>query len=96
MAPKSNHRKNNGNVYVSDRGNHRKPGLRCPKGKFLLKWGGRGNPRRRVQPASGGPAIDSDGNVYVSEYGNHRIQVFYPPGRFLREWGIEGSGDGEF
>ena len=36
------------------------------------------------------------GNVYVSEYGNDRFQVFDPQGRFLRKWGIRGSGDGEF
>ncbi|RUA32520.1 MAG: 6-bladed beta-propeller, partial [Chloroflexi bacterium] len=43
-----------------------------------------------------GLAIDSDGNVYVSEYGNDRIQVFGRQGRFLRKWGREGNGDGEF
>ena len=32
----------------------------------------------------------------MSEYGNARIQVFDPQGRFLREWGSEGSEDGEF
>jgi len=32
----------------------------------------------------------------VSEYGNDRIQVFGPQGRFLRKWGSEGNGDGEF
>jgi len=32
----------------------------------------------------------------VSEYGNDRIQVFDPQGKFLRKWGSEGNGDGEF
>ena len=32
----------------------------------------------------------------MSEYGNDRIQVFDPQGRFLRKWGSEGNGDGEF
>ena len=26
--------------------------------------------------------------------GNDRLQVFDPQGRFLRKWGIRGSGDG--
>ena len=43
-----------------------------------------------------GLAIDDGGNVYVSEYGNSRIQVFDSQGRFLHEWGIEGTGEGEF
>ena len=43
-----------------------------------------------------GLAVDGDGNVYVSEYGNDRIQVFDPQARFLRKWGSEGNGDGEF
>ena len=41
-------------------------------------------------------AIDGDGNVYVSDQGNDRVQVFDAQGRFLRKWGIRGSGDGEF
>ena len=32
----------------------------------------------------------------MSEYGNDRIQVFDLQGRFLRNWGREGNGDGEF
>ena len=28
--------------------------------------------------------------------GNHRVQVFDNRGRFLRKWGTEGSGDGQF
>ena len=32
----------------------------------------------------------------MSDRGNDRIQVFDPQGRFLRKWGIRGSGDGEF
>ena len=32
----------------------------------------------------------------MSDYWNDRIQVFDPQGRFLRKWGIRGSGDGEF
>ena len=43
-----------------------------------------------------GLAIDGDGNVYVADWENDRIQVFDPQGRFLRKWGEEGDGDGEF
>ena len=32
----------------------------------------------------------------MSEYGNARVQVFDLQGKFLHEWGIEGTGKGEF
>ena len=43
-----------------------------------------------------GLRFDNKGNVYVSDRDNDRIQVFDPQGRFLRKWGVTGSGDGEF
>ena len=40
-------------------------------------------------------AFDSAGNVYVADFDNHRIQVFTAEGQYLRQFGGEGSGDGE-
>ena len=40
--------------------------------------------------------IPEDGNIYVLEQENNRIQVFDNQGRFLRKWGTEGDGDGQF
>ena len=41
-------------------------------------------------------AVDSAGNVYVADRGNDRIQKFTSAGVFLAEWGIFGTGEGEF
>ena len=41
-------------------------------------------------------AFDSKGDVYVTESNNARIQVFTAEGKFLRKFGNEGNGDGEF
>lgn len=39
---------------------------------------------------------DDDGSFYVSDYGNHRIAVFDPSGEYVRAFGREGNGPGEF
>ena len=46
----------------------------------------------------GGVGFDSDaqGRLYVLDDGNHRVQVFGPGGEFLRSFGSEGKGPGEF
>lgn len=57
-------------------------------------WEQRGTP-----PATSYPldfALDDDGNIYTAERRSHEIQVFSPDGRFLRAWGREGNGDGDF
>ncbi|MCB9464945.1 MAG: NHL repeat-containing protein [Candidatus Eisenbacteria bacterium] len=46
----------------------------------------------------GGVTFDSDsaGRLYVLDNGNSRVQVFSPDGTFLRSFGSEGKGPGEF
>lgn len=44
----------------------------------------------------GGIALDAAGNIYVAPLLEHKICVYDPNGKLLREWGKEGSGDGEF
>ena len=43
-----------------------------------------------------GIAIGPGGNFYVADKSNHRIQEFRRDGTFVRTWGREGSGPGEF
>ena len=40
--------------------------------------------------------MDHSGKVYVVDTNNHRVQVFTGEGEFLRSWGNEGSGEGQF
>ena len=43
------------------------------------------------------PVTGERGSVYVADgYGNHRMVVFDAEGRYLRQWGSAGSGDGQF
>jgi DNA-binding beta-propeller fold protein YncE len=43
------------------------------------------------------PQTGERGSVYIADgYGNHRIAVFDARGKFLRQWGSVGSGDGQF
>jgi len=40
--------------------------------------------------------MDADENIYVADMYNHRIQKFASNATYIRQWGSEGSGDGEF
>jgi len=44
----------------------------------------------------GDVAVALDGNIYVVEYGTNCIQKFSSEGKFITEWGTEGTSDGEF
>lgn len=44
----------------------------------------------------GGMAETSDGDLLVLDSGNHEIRAFAGDGSFLRSWGREGEGPGEF
>lgn len=41
-------------------------------------------------------AIAPDGSLYVADTGNHRIQQFDAHGNFVRQWGGQGAGNGQF
>jgi DNA-binding beta-propeller fold protein YncE len=50
-----------------------------------------------------GIAVDAAGNLYMADaprsFGDaphYRVQVFSPAGEFLRKWGSQGTGDGQF
>src|SRR6266545_7115321 len=59
-------------------------------GDFLYKLG-----TQRLFDYPEAIAVDGSGNIYVGDRQN-RIQVFNSAGTFLRKWGSEGSGDGQF
>ena len=83
-----------GNVYVSDRNNHRVQKFDS-EGFFLAQWGGMGSGDGQfVFPE--GIATDSAGNVYVADRGNNRVQKFSSNGTFITKFGSPGSGDGQF
>jgi DNA-binding beta-propeller fold protein YncE len=59
----------------------------------------------KVKANPGGIALDKDGNIYLSHFSASRLKkertpdritVYSPAGKFLREWGKSGTGDGEF
>jgi sugar lactone lactonase YvrE len=49
-----------------------------------------------VQPHAGGIAVDPEGNVYVAHWNSNKLAAYSPAGELLREWGVKGTGDGEF
>jgi len=74
-----------GSFYVSDGyGNNRVMNFDA-SGKFLLKWGEKGNTPGKFDLLHG-IALDAAGNVYVVDRSNHRIQVFERNGKFRAEW----------
>jgi peptidylamidoglycolate lyase len=68
-------------------------------GKLLLTIGERGVPGEDSAHFNrpSGVVAAPDGSFYVSDgYGNNRVVKFAPDGRFLLQWGVKGSGPGQF
>ena len=49
-----------------------------------------------VQPHAGGVAVHPDGTVFVAHWNSNKVAAYSPAGKLLREWGVKGTGDGEF
>lgn len=80
----------NGSVFVVDR--YARVQHWDREGKYLNEWQ---MPNWQLgKPV--GLSVGPDGNVYVADTHYHRIAVYTPGGQFLREWGREGAGPGEF
>lgn len=87
-----------GNVFVVDTGNYRIQAF-TSDGTFIRSFG-----RLSRTPANPGPgefgsnpegiAVDGAGNVYVTD--RFRVIKFASDGTFIRAWGGQGSGDGQF
>ena len=89
-----------GNVYVTDRS--QRVTVISSGGKVLRRWGKPGSkpgefkfivpdptPPKYVE---GKVTVGPGGMVYVSDSGNARVQVFTPGGRFVRQFGSNGTG----
>ena len=64
-------------------------------GKFLFKWGERGNGKGEFKGPAG-IAFDSKNNAFVVDQLNHRIQKYDSSGKFISQWGSMGDLSGEF
>ena len=93
-----------GNVYIPDFS--QRVTVISPAGKVLRRWGkpGRGSGEfhfvspdpRAPKPVSSPITVGPNGMLYVSDSGNARVEVFSPQGRFRREFGSRGRGNGQF
>ncbi len=95
-------------IFVADPMNHRIQSVRSDA-TIVARWGSLGsadgefnNPRGvavlarsqdRILVQSQDPTRNC---VFVSDCDNHRIQVFGIDGSFVRKWGSQGNGDGQF
>jgi DNA-binding beta-propeller fold protein YncE len=69
-------------------------------GRFMRSWG---NTTSAVGEQAAGQfsspqdvSLGLDGSIYILDSGNLRVQHFSPNGEYLRSWGREGVGEGEF
>ena len=87
-----------GNVYVTDSLNHSVYKYDS-NGDFVLRVGsaesGSGNGEFGIPVRHITVSPDSS-TIYVIDASNYRIQAFDSNGNYLRQWGSEGSGDGQF
>ena len=61
---------------------------------FSYSFDGEGSPNGQFEyPCD--IAIDSQGLVYIADYWNHLILKFSPDGKFVGQFGTEGSGPGQ-
>ena len=86
------------NVWVTDIGNHQVMKFDA-EGKLLLTLGKKGEPGDDAdhfnKPTD--VAVTPSGEFYVSDgYGNSRVLKFSREGKFLKQWGKKGTGEGEF
>jgi hypothetical protein len=92
----------NCDIYVTDLSD--RVSQYSPDGKLVRRWGGIGidpgkfhfETRYPEGNDQGAIAVGPDGNVYVSDSGNWRVQVFSAEGSFIRQFGSQGKGDGQF
>ena len=73
-----------GNVYISDTGNHRIQVFDAT-GRLVGAWGSKGEGDGQFNTPLG-VAVTTDGIVFVVDSGNHRVQRFSAQGAFLGKW----------
>ena len=87
-----------GNVWLSDFRNHVVQKY-SPEGTLLLTLGeaGRAGDGERHFNGPTDMAFLPNGHVFIADgYGNRRVIHFDDQGRFVRQWGEEGTGPGQF
>ncbi|WP_048176966.1 PKD domain-containing protein [Methanosarcina barkeri] len=87
-----------GNVYVVDANNYRIQKFDS-SGEFITSWGSQGSGHGQFEYPHG-IAVDSSDNVYVLDwnyywYYGSRVQKFNSNGKYLTQWGSDGSNDGQ-
>lgn len=87
-----------GNVWTTDMSSHQVLKFDA-EGKLLLTLGKKGekgdSPDRFNRPTD--VAVTPSGEFYISDgYGNSRVIKFSKEGKFLKQWGKRGTGEGEF
>jgi DNA-binding beta-propeller fold protein YncE len=86
------------NVWVTDIGNHLVMKFDS-EGKLLLSLGKKGDAGDKADQFNEPTdiAIAPTGEFYIADgYGNSRVMKFSREGKLLKQWGEEGSGQGEF
>ena len=89
-----------GSVYISEQRNNRIQHF-SPEGQILQTWGSFADLAKGEAPGGTfyepwGIAVGPDGTVYVADTWNNRIQSFTPDGKFIRMWGVSGTGETPF
>jgi streptogramin lyase len=82
-----------GNVWVADTGDNRVVEFK-EKGEYVREAAKTVGTRLLAEPV--GVAIDTSGNVWVTDAKNHRVVEFGSTGIALKEFGKEGTNNGEF
>lgn len=87
-----------GNVWITDIGNHLVTKF-DGQGKVLLTLGKKDQPGNAADQFNKPTdvAVAANGDIFVSDgYGNSRVVKFSKDGKFIKEWGKKGTGEGEF
>ena len=83
-----------GNIFVSDEGTGARIQAFSPEGKFLYRFGVKGNrPGMLLRPH--GMQFDSKQRLFVDDVDNFRISVYDHSGKFLYCWGQDGLYPGD-
>jgi len=86
-----------GNAWVSDAGHNRVEHWSVPRVEELATYQGSfaGKGEAKLQQPSG-LAIGPDGKVWVTDRVADRVEIFGPEGKYVGQFGSEGSGPGQF
>jgi peptidylamidoglycolate lyase len=74
-----------GSFYVADGYRNSRVAKFAPDGRFLMKWGSKGDGAGQFDLPHG-IALDKQGRVYVADRGNPRVQIFDTAGKLITSW----------